>query len=62
MLKEVPKYAFENEIKLLDTIMGSFVVEEIESFYEFVDWLKEYNKRLGDSVIVFTTDDDLRDY
>lgn len=30
MLKEVPKFAFQNEIKLLDTIMGSFVVEEIE--------------------------------
>ena len=42
--------------------MGSFVVEEIESFYEFVDRLKEYNKKLGDSVILFHTDDDLRDY
>lgn len=62
MLKEIPKFAFQNEVKLLDTIMGSFVVEEIESFYEFVDRLKEYNKKLGDSVILFHTDDDLRDY
>lgn len=42
--------------------MGNFVAEEVNTFYDFVDRLKEYNANLSDSVIVFYTEDDLNYY
>jgi len=62
MIKEIPWKSFESSIKLHQSIMGNFVVEEVNTFYDFVDWLKEYNTKLSDAVIVFHTDDDLNFY